>query len=82
MKNTEEKSLYERICDYEVLEETQMEGYRKVVLKNRAGIIELRIPDHTPEEEKKYASDVTRALFEFAYPDEDWSKVGKLRVIV
>ena len=64
----------------EVLKEEQCDGYRRVVMKTRTAIVDMRIPDHTPEEEKKLAADITQALFEFAFPDEDWS--GKpLKVI-
>ena len=55
----------------EVLEDVQCDGYRKV---------DMRIPDHTPEEEKKLSEDITQALFEFAFPDEDWSNMS-LRII-
>lgn len=49
-------------------------------MKTKSAIVDMRIPDHTPEEEKKLAADITQALFEFAFPDEDWS--GKrLKVI-
>ena len=57
----------------EVLKEEQCDGYRRVVMKTRTAIVDMRIPDHTPEEEKKLAADITQALFEFAFPDEDWS---------
>lgn len=64
----------------EVLKEEQCDGYRRVVMKTRTAIVDMRIPDHTPEEEKKLAADITQALFEFAFPDEDWN--GKaLKVI-
>lgn len=76
------QSLYEEICDYEVLEDTEHEGYRKVVLKTQSGIVDMRIPHHPPEEQAKIDRQITQALFEFAFPDEDWSKVGQLRVIV
>ncbi len=82
MKKDEAMSLYEQICDYEVLEEKQMDGYRKAVLKTKAGIVDLRIPNHAPEEEEKLSADITRALFEFAFPGEDWSKIGTLRIMI
>lgn len=66
---------------FEVLEEIQCKGYRKKVIKLENGtVVDMRIPDHTPEEEKEIAAKITRALFEMAFPDEDWS--GKnLRII-
>ena len=64
----------------EILEDVQCDGYRKVVMKTKSAIVDMRIPDHTPEEEKKLAADITQALFEFAFPDEDWSG-NRLKVI-
>lgn len=64
----------------EVLKEEQCDGYRRVVMKTRTAIVDMRIPDHTPEEEKKLAADITQALFEFAFPDEDWS--GKVLKVI
>ena len=64
----------------EVLEDVQCDGYRKVVLKTKSAIVDMRIPDHTPEEEKKLSEDITQALIEFAFPDEDWSNMS-LRII-
>lgn len=69
--------------EYELLEEIQCEGYRKKVIrmKDSGAIVDMRIPNHTPEEEEELSAKLARALFEFAYPDEDWSKVKHLRVI-
>lgn len=64
----------------EVIEEKQCDGYRKVVLKTESAIVDMRIPNHTPEEEKRLSGEITQALFELAFPEEDWS--GKaLKVI-
>lgn len=67
----------------ELLEEVQCDGYRKKVIrmKESGAVVTMRIPDHTPEEEKELSAKIARALAEFAYPDEDWSKVKYLRVI-
>ena len=69
--------------EYELLEEVQCDGYRKKVIqvKSSGAIVDMRIPDHTPEEEAELSAKLTRTIFEFLYPGEDWSKVKHLRVI-
>lgn len=59
--------------DSEILEDVQCDGYRRVVMRTKDAIVDMRIPDHTEEEKKKLAADLTQALFEMAFPDEDWS---------
>lgn len=66
--------------DGEILEDIQCNGYRKVVMRTKTAIVDMRIPDHTPEEEKKLAADITQAMFEVVFPDKDW-RGKKLKVI-
>ena len=70
-----------KIPEHVVLEDVQCKGYRKKVIKLENGtVVDMRIPDHTPEEELELSAKITRALFEMAFPNEDWS--GKeLRII-
>ena len=66
--------------DGEILEDIQCDGYRKVVMQTETAIAVMHIPDHTPEEEKKLAADITQAMFEVVFPDKDW-RGKKLKVI-
>lgn len=53
---------------------------KKVIKLENGTVVDMRIPDHTPEEERELSAKITRALFEMAFPNEDWS--GKeLRII-
>lgn len=63
-----------KIPEHVVLEDVQCKGYRKKVIKLENGtVVDMRIPDHTPEEERELSAKITRALFEMAFPNEDWS---------
>lgn len=65
----------------EILLEEQCDGYRRVVMRTKRGdTVDMRIPDHTEEEKKKLAADLTQAMYEMAFPGEDWSNVA-LKII-
>lgn len=79
----EKASLYDITGDFKVLEERRIDGGRFVQLQTHSGyIVNMEIPDHTPEQDEKYQSDIAKALYKIAHPGADLSKVGKITVIL
>lgn len=75
-------SAWER-SEYEVISETETETEKTVVLRLKHGgaAVVCRIPKLSPEGERERVGRVTRALTEFAHPDEDISTVKKIEII-
>lgn len=70
-----------KLPEYEIILKERCGKYEKQVLKFKNGsTVAMWVPDHTPEEEKKLSEQITKACFEFVFPDEDWSG-KKLHVI-
>lgn len=62
-----------KLPEYEIILKEQCNGYERRVLKFKNGTtVDMRIPDHTPEEEKKLSEQITRACFELVFPEEEW----------
>lgn len=79
----EKPSMWER-SNYEILSETVTETGTVAVLRNtyNGAIIECRVPEHTPEEEKRIAENAARAMMQIAYPGQDISRIKKMSIIV
>lgn len=70
-----------KLPKYEIVLREKCKSYTRQVVKFENGTtVDMRIPDHTPEEKKKLEEQITKACFEFVFPNENWD--GKrLKVI-
>ena len=78
----EEMSLYDRICDYTVLEEEERDGYQYAKIRTHSGaIVTMKIPHHTEEEKRELRKNLAFSMFRMCYPDKDISNYSKIQVV-
>ena len=83
MKNSDELTPYERAGKIEVLNQEETETHYIDTIRTYGGAtVIIRIPKHTPEENKVIKSQLTRALTRFAHPDVDLNTVEYMKIIL
>ncbi|MBQ8823694.1 MAG: hypothetical protein IJZ64_00510 [Ruminococcus sp.] len=82
-KSEKDMSFSEIISDYTIISETKLENKRIIVLCSHSGFYStLEIPNHTYEEEKNIAENVTMACADIVYPNTDWSNTKEIKIII